>query len=283
MIYFFLDVKMENQTNVVDQNSQQIGQNPIDQPTMVSEKPKLNYWMISIIVLALLFLGTLSYYVLVVKSQRIQQSLPTPTRQKPVFSPTVFPTTAPTNTGIPIPTTSETEGWKLYQSVKVGYSIKAPPSWKVTPNEDDSLLSDQDYLTNMTLMPESEGEGIIGNSVTIAFPISIQGPHKELGKQFENGLEGLALPSKDEPSSWFTKQESSYTQVDGHRALIKVKVYKSTPPAGFAGGWCDCTHKHVYIDLGNGKILDILGYWQNSNKGFEGIFDLMISTLKFTK
>jgi len=42
---------MENQINVGDQNTQQIGQNPINQPPPVPEKPKINYWMISTIVL----------------------------------------------------------------------------------------------------------------------------------------------------------------------------------------------------------------------------------------
>ena len=37
---------MENQVNVGDQNTQQIGQNPAIQPVQIPEKPKINYLVI---------------------------------------------------------------------------------------------------------------------------------------------------------------------------------------------------------------------------------------------
>lgn len=46
---------MKNQINVDNQNTQQIGQNPASQASQLPEKPKINYWMISTIVLATLF------------------------------------------------------------------------------------------------------------------------------------------------------------------------------------------------------------------------------------
>lgn len=51
MVYFFIEY-MENQMNVGNQNAQQIGQNPVNQPTIKPEKPKTNYLMIGVIVLA---------------------------------------------------------------------------------------------------------------------------------------------------------------------------------------------------------------------------------------
>lgn len=42
---------MQNQINVGDQNNQQIGQNPVNQPATIEEKPKINYWMISTVAL----------------------------------------------------------------------------------------------------------------------------------------------------------------------------------------------------------------------------------------
>ena len=53
---------MENQVNVGDQNTQQIGQNFVDQLMQNSVKPKINYWMISTFILAVLFFGILSLY-----------------------------------------------------------------------------------------------------------------------------------------------------------------------------------------------------------------------------
>jgi len=53
---------MENQTNTGDQNSQQIGQNPVDQSVQIPEKPRINYWKISTLILALLFFGISGLY-----------------------------------------------------------------------------------------------------------------------------------------------------------------------------------------------------------------------------
>lgn len=54
---------MENQINVVDQNTQQVGQNPTSQPVRISEKSKVNYLMVSTLLLLILFFGFLGLYV----------------------------------------------------------------------------------------------------------------------------------------------------------------------------------------------------------------------------
>jgi len=43
---------MENQINVGDQNTQQIGTNPVSKPVISPEKPKTNYLLIAGIVIA---------------------------------------------------------------------------------------------------------------------------------------------------------------------------------------------------------------------------------------
>ena len=53
---------MENQINVGDQNAQQVGQNPVSQPAEIQAKPKVNFWMISTLVFALLFLVTAAIF-----------------------------------------------------------------------------------------------------------------------------------------------------------------------------------------------------------------------------
>lgn len=55
---------MENQINVGDQNTQQIGQNSVNQPSYIPEKPKVNYWKILTIIFFLLLLGMSTLYVL---------------------------------------------------------------------------------------------------------------------------------------------------------------------------------------------------------------------------
>ncbi len=57
MLDFFLENHMENQINVGDQNTQQIGQSPINQPVQFPEKPKVNYQIVlKKVLLVMLFL-----------------------------------------------------------------------------------------------------------------------------------------------------------------------------------------------------------------------------------
>jgi len=94
---------MENQINIGDQNAQQIGQNPVGQNAPFPEKPIINYWMISTIVLAVIlaiggFFGIGMIKQTTKKSPTVQQN-PTisPSNQKTLVSPTNQPIgTSPT-------------------------------------------------------------------------------------------------------------------------------------------------------------------------------------------
>lgn len=176
---------------------------------------------------------------------------------------------------------AETEEWKTYSNKKVGYSIKVPPGWEMEQQEDDSLLSNQDYVTNMTFYPDGI-KGIPTRLIGISFPISISGPHKDLGKKFEQGLDKLGSVT-EEPAEWYSEQKSYSLKVDGYKALAKLTVLKNEAPPNFRGEWCECTYKHVYIDLANGKVLDIEGYWTNNFTNFEEVFDKIISTIQFLR
>lgn len=60
MLYFFLGIHMENQINVGNQNSQQVGQNQINQPTPENKRWKANFWLISTFILfMILILGAI--------------------------------------------------------------------------------------------------------------------------------------------------------------------------------------------------------------------------------
>jgi len=60
---------MENQINVGDQNTQQIGQNLASQPAQIPEKPKKNYWMISTILLLVILVGGMVWFGINLKSK----------------------------------------------------------------------------------------------------------------------------------------------------------------------------------------------------------------------
>jgi len=87
---------MENQTNVGDQNAQQKGQNPISQPLIppVTEKSKLNYWMISTIILTVLFFAFVGWHFLSVSKQNNEMagSNSTTSGQTPTGTSNVQPT-----------------------------------------------------------------------------------------------------------------------------------------------------------------------------------------------
>lgn len=88
---------MENQINIGNQNTQQFGQNTVSQPTQIPEKRKVNYWVISIIVLFILLLvvGVMFY---LLKSQK-NQSTPQNFEQKTAPSSSLSPVN-PTNISV---------------------------------------------------------------------------------------------------------------------------------------------------------------------------------------
>ncbi len=170
-------------------------------------------------------------------------------------------------------------------NVKGGYTLKIPSTWKVTTkNEDDSLLRGQDYVVNLTLSSEKgepDGQMQFVNAITIPFPYTIKGPHYDMGKKFENGLEGLVV---NNPNPVNAKSiTSKYLTVNTMKALTVTTVMvdkNSDLSEGFAGEYLfGSTTKVVYIDMGNGKILEISGTWTQDYPQFETVFDQIIQTL----
>jgi len=93
---------MENQINIGDQNNQQIGQNPISQPTEIKARPKVNYWIVSTVVFALLFLVTAGIFAVnyskIKNRQSYSPSIVSEISQSPTTAnqPTSIPTAVPT-------------------------------------------------------------------------------------------------------------------------------------------------------------------------------------------
>lgn len=247
----------------IDQNPT-VEQPPVEIPISLIKKSKLPLILVVIILLVVVGVGG------IVLGKYLSGSK-TPETAKPIATVTIIPT----------PTIDPTANWKTYTSNKIGYSLKAPQSWFSNQNEDDSLLAHQDYVVNLTLSPESLS-GMVINAITIIFPVSIKGPHYDMGKLFEKGLEGLAVVDTTDTLSNFSKRQSSYTTISGKRTLITIKTSNLNPPADFAGSYCGgCTQKNYYIDLGNDKILEISAYWTKEQLNFESTFDQILSTFKF--
>lgn len=133
MIYFYLEVKMQNQINMADQNTQQVGQNPVNQPVIEPEKPKINYWMV-ITILMFLLLVIVSLYAL-----NLNKKFTSKNDQVISESPIITQQTAPTNitavTETPIPAqqkpTYDLITYKSKDYEGLSYSIDIPKNWKV--------------------------------------------------------------------------------------------------------------------------------------------------------
>lgn len=119
---------MENQVNIGDQNTQQVGQKTVSQPVMTQGKPKTNYLMIAGIILAcFVVFGFGGYYVglnslLYQQKGTTQLTPPLPTElTKTSPTPFVTPTTPPVSK----------DGWTTYSNTQNYYAISYPSDWQV--------------------------------------------------------------------------------------------------------------------------------------------------------
>ena len=110
---------MENQINVGDQNTQQIGTNPINQPVVSPEKPKTNYLLIAGIVIACFVVFGIGGYLLGIKQWSTKKSISKPSLTETSLS--------PSNTPVP----DKTFNWKVYSNTAFNYSLKYPMNWQI--------------------------------------------------------------------------------------------------------------------------------------------------------
>ncbi|KKU03023.1 MAG: hypothetical protein UX99_C0008G0020 [Candidatus Amesbacteria bacterium GW2011_GWB1_47_26] len=119
MIYFYLEAKMENQIRVGDQNTQQIGQDPASQPIQIPKKSKLNYWLVSTVLLLVILLIGAGWFIWNLKSKN----------QIIVTTPTQVPNLIPTAvTGTVIPEVNYFTARLLDESEKIAF-VKDNEIW----------------------------------------------------------------------------------------------------------------------------------------------------------
>ncbi len=163
MIYFYLEVKMENQININDQNTQWIRQNLAGQPAQISEKPKVNYLVIGItILLCLIVFGFGGYYLgkrAVNDSQNLDGRLGQPTPYSSPTTQTQSSLTQPAAYTLPSPAdlTWKTESVQIKKETVVGgdeninLSIQLPSNWVLKTisrgsNPNDIIKNCADYV-----------------------------------------------------------------------------------------------------------------------------------------
>lgn len=145
MLYFFIEINMENQMNVGNQNTQKIDQNPVNQSTVLSEKLKMNYLLIGGVVLACFVVFGFGGYYLGKQSSTYQPNLDNTQNQ---LNPTVTPesnnpTISPTNQLV----STLPSGWSYKDNGECGVEFaippKADPYYKpYDPNRQPSVTDD---------------------------------------------------------------------------------------------------------------------------------------------
>jgi hypothetical protein len=124
---------MEKQINMGDQNTQQVGQNSISQAVQIPTKSKVNYWIISTAIFAVLFFLTVGVYLLTLKKAGESQNFPTPIEQTTNAVPTTTPTVSIEKRNVP-------QEEKIYQNNQLKISFKYPTDWIVKEENDSSTM-----------------------------------------------------------------------------------------------------------------------------------------------
>lgn len=119
---------MENQVNVGDQNTQPVGQNPITQSFQSSEKPKINYLVIGLVILiCFVMFGFGGYYL--GKQFSVTQNIDINQPQS-----TLGPSIA----------TDPIASWKTFTDKKYNFQIKLPKYYNVPNTGLWSMLAGSD-------------------------------------------------------------------------------------------------------------------------------------------
>lgn len=183
---------MENQMNVGDKNTQPVGQNPINQPVLTSEKPKVSYVVVGTIVLVcFVAIGFCGYY-LGKQSSNNSRSLEQGSNQ---FTPYSSPTTtvnSPTPEIFSEPTTrpDKTSTWNTYISTQQEFSIKYPKKINKYPE----TWQHEEYKTSSTEFtvgfgtPSSKSGGYIWG-VWVYENKNMEDLIKQMGSQFADRKE----------------------------------------------------------------------------------------------
>ncbi|HYT41208.1 MAG TPA: hypothetical protein VEP90_02575 [Methylomirabilota bacterium] len=172
-------------------------------------------------------------------------------------------------------------GWKRYIDTQDEYSIAVPASFSAEITDNKNQYSKGIYRVDKYLfeLEEDRKKGIFPTVLmSITVPYRINGKFEDLAKRKNIGDAWLLEPPI-----------ITNTTFDGHHALITKFVLKPpslvTPPPGFRGGNVSAefaAEKNAYIDLQNGKVLEIDASWNASRQDFEHTFDQILSTISFT-
>jgi len=242
MIYFTLEIKMVNNVNTGDQNSQQVVQNPINQSTITQGKSRVNFWIISTIVLLLTLVLT-GYYVYRLGANTTSLKV---TKPEPSFSVSTnkleetLPSSTPTNK-IESPT-----GWKRAENLSL-VSFDYPIGWHVS----SSWSTDYKGPVTIVLDPEPLNGAPRGGPTTaimIKDYSGIDNPEEQLNKNLEESKKNIV----DIKETKFIVGSTTFYKLEGrfnlYNEMVPILLYhallkgQNTNNINTHVIWADLTH-----------------------------------------
>jgi hypothetical protein len=283
---------MENQINIGDQNAQQIGQNPISQTGPIPEKPKLNYWIMSVVTLVLLIVGFTGGYAYKSKSEKQPPYTSQPTPSNYIY---MQPTSKPTVTEQP----SGTSNWKAYTLKTVNLEFKLPPVFnsygemkeEIKPEEKGTQLCMTFAKKTSFLLVKPVFAGYSGCSINY-FGFGTVSPDAEAGRS--GGFTDL-LGYTIENGKYYARRnldrkfEIPANLVKEIRSQYGVQVLKITGKDSTTGEW----QGPIGGTPGDGRIGALVNTTSTIYPGVaiemelggnltEEVFDQILSTLRFS-
>lgn len=238
---------MENQINVDDQNTQQIGQNPDVQPVQIPEKPKVNYLAVGAIILIGFVLFVFGGYYLVKQSSK-NRSLNQ-------------------NQTTPLPTSTEndaTTNWRTYTDSEAGFSLKYPNDYFIFQG-DPSL----GFFVATSPTQGGNGPKFLPNQTDVWLTAFVS--------------KNINIQTLDE---YLTSQQNSFQNLTKIPTTVgNISAYKtvSTVQSFCAGDTCATIYVYDGLVLKNNSIYTIAmsSLDQKALYANQTIFDQILSTFKF--
>lgn len=180
------------------------------------------------------------------------------------------------------------QGKELFFQDEVGFNITTPLDWTGVVLATSSLATvaaevEQDIQEALVLRAPTASEARGVDTITVSFPVALDGPLVRRAKIYENGLAGIPThPAFTSISSdYFQVSEVTETQFLGFPALEVLLQYsnqaESLPEYGVCAG---CWLKSIYFQRDN-AITEILIKWGPDNESFEQEAQEVLNTIQF--
>lgn len=222
---------MQKQINVGDQNSQQIGQNQINQPVIIEKKPKVNHRMITTIILSVLIIIGITTFLV-----KTRQNKNTENTRKTELNPTL---------------TSIKSGYKAYANKVYGFSFEYPNNFIFAPDISSSspetsmiVMLEENKLFKDVNPLEKHTSVVIGHT---------EGVNQETCKSNSDSFNGFNRFSKADPTKYNIKKITPLflgNQIEG--LFVQEKVNNPSFKEGYR-----ISYETVYPLCVNNKFFEI--------------------------